>query len=126
MADVEGRAATFTTWNLTAAAARATRILPMASPQERIKLVGELVTAAARLDGGATAMRVTARADGPRAILSIESSSFRGEDAFAIGSSDPSARIVQGMARQMRSALTHEAVEGRYTIEFPLAPPAGQ
>ncbi len=56
VADVEGRAATFTTWNLTAAAARATRILPMASPQERLRLVGELVTAAAgqcvRLDDG--------------------------------------------------------------------------
>ncbi len=57
MADVEGRAATFTTWNLTAAAARATRLLPMATPAERIRLVGQLVTAAAgrcvRLDDGA-------------------------------------------------------------------------
>ena len=56
VADVEARAATFTTWNLTAAAARATRVLPMSSPEERIRLVGELVTAAAgrciRLDDG--------------------------------------------------------------------------
>ncbi len=56
VADVESRGATFTTWNLTAAAARATRILPMESPAERIRLVGELVTAAAgecvRLDDG--------------------------------------------------------------------------
>lgn len=56
VADVESRAATFTTWNLTAAAARATRIFPMASAEERIRLVGELVTAAAgqcvRLDDG--------------------------------------------------------------------------
>lgn len=56
VADVESRGATFTAWNLTAAAARATRILPMESPKERIRLVGELVTAAAgecvRLDDG--------------------------------------------------------------------------
>jgi len=56
VADVEGRVATFTTRNLTAAAARATRILPLASPEERIRLVGQLVTAAAgqcvRLDDG--------------------------------------------------------------------------
>jgi conjugative relaxase-like TrwC/TraI family protein len=54
--DVEGRAATFTTWNLTAAAARATRLLPMTSSEERIRLVGQLVVAAAgkcvRLDDG--------------------------------------------------------------------------
>ncbi|BDO40646.1 MobF family relaxase [Cellulomonas sp. NTE-D12] len=56
LADVQGRAAVFSTWTLTAAAARATRVLPMASPDERIALVGTLVTAAAgccvRLDDG--------------------------------------------------------------------------
>lgn len=56
LADVDGRAAVFTTWTLTAAAARATRVLPMASPDERIALVGQLVTATAgccvRLDDG--------------------------------------------------------------------------
>ncbi len=40
VADVEARAATFTTWNMTAAAARATRIFPMAAAEERIRLVG--------------------------------------------------------------------------------------
>ena len=87
-------------------------------------LITELVTAAARIDGGATAMRVSARADGPRATLWIEASSFRHADAFAPGSADPSARIVQGMARQMRTALTHDTEHGRYTIDFPVAPPA--
>ena len=56
IADVQARAATFTAWNLTAAAGRATRELRMASPDERTRLVARLVTAAAarcvRLDDG--------------------------------------------------------------------------
>lgn len=56
VADVEARAATFTEWNLTAAASRATRELRMASPDERVALVGRLVVDAAgrcvRLDDG--------------------------------------------------------------------------
>lgn len=88
-------------------------------------LITELVTAAVRLDGSALAMRVAARAHGERATLEIESHSFRAADPFAAGSTDPSARIVQGMARQMRSALTHDPAAGTYAIDFPLAPPAG-
>ena len=86
-------------------------------------LITELVTAAARLDGGATSMRVAARATGERATLTIEAATFHDGDPFAPGSADPSTRIVQGMARQMRSALTHDAERGSYAIDFPLAPP---
>ena len=87
-------------------------------------LITELVTAAARLDGAAMSMRVSAHAHGDRATLAIEAPTFRDADPFATGSSDPSARIVQGMARQMRSALTHDAGNGCYAIDFPLAGPA--
>jgi len=45
--DAQARAATFTAWNLAAAAGRATRELRMASPDERIRLVARLVIARA-------------------------------------------------------------------------------
>lgn len=86
-------------------------------------LITELVTAAARLSKEPTlAMRIAARTTDSKASLSIEAPVFRGADVFATGSSDPSARIVQGMARQMRSKLNHDPVKGSYTIEFPRAP----
>ncbi len=88
-------------------------------------LITELVTAAARLaDPGALTIGVQAKAGSGRATLRIQAASFRGEDLFAVGSTDPSARIVQGMARQMRRKLTHDAEIGSYTIDFPPTPPA--
>lgn len=85
-------------------------------------LITELVTAAARhADNSPMSLRVTARAgDGDRATLGIEAPSFRGPDIFAAGSHDPAARIVQGMTRQMRTKLVHDAARGRYSIEFPV------
>ncbi len=88
-------------------------------------LITELVTAASRLDGSVMTIQISARAHGDRATMCIEAHSFRDVDPFAPGSADPSARIVQGMARQMRSALTHDPRKGTYAIDFPVAPPAG-
>lgn len=86
-------------------------------------LITELVTAAARLnDGTPLSVRTTAKARDGRGVLTVEATSFRGEDRFAVGSGDPSARIIQGMARQMRSKLAHQVEQGSYSIEFPIAP----
>jgi two-component sensor histidine kinase len=88
-------------------------------------LITELVTAAARLaKSGSQTVRVTAKAGEGRATLTIQAPSFRGEDVFAVGSGDPSARIVQGMARQMRSKLAHDPEVGSYAIDFPPTAPA--
>jgi two-component sensor histidine kinase len=85
-------------------------------------LITEFVTAAARLgDKAPQALRVSARAEGERAALTFEAPPFRGRDPFAQGSGDPAARIVQGMTRQMRSKLVHDAARGRYSIDFPVA-----
>ena len=88
-------------------------------------LITELVTAAARLAGpGTLTIRVIAKAGEGRATLTVEAASFKGDDLFAVGSTDPSARIIQGMARQMRSKLAHDAVTGSYAIDFPPTAPA--
>lgn len=87
-------------------------------------LITELVTAAARLaTGGGLTVRVLAKPGDGRATLTVQADSFRGPDQFAIGGSDPSARIVQGMARQMRSQLSHDPAQGSYSIDFPPTPP---
>lgn len=88
-------------------------------------LITELVTAAARIATTPTlTVRVTAKADDGRATLMVQADSFRGDDSFAVGSHDPSARIIQGMARQMRSKLAHDAEAGSYAIDFPPTAPA--
>ncbi len=88
-------------------------------------LITELVTAAARVAGpGTLTVGVSAKAGDARATLTVQAPSFRGSDLFAVGSGDPSARIIQGMARQMRSKLTHDAEIGSYAIDFPPTPPA--
>ena len=88
-------------------------------------LITELVTAAARLaDGSGLTVRVSAKAGDGRATLTVEAPSFRGADLFAVGSHDPSARIIQGMARQMRSKLAHDPERGSYSIDFPPTAPA--
>jgi len=85
-------------------------------------LITELVTAAARLSGEAPlSARVVAKTQDGRGQLTVQAASFRGEDRFATGSGDPSARIIQGMARQMRSKLAHDPDLGSYSIEFPVA-----
>ena len=86
-------------------------------------LITELVAAASRLttDAEPFAMRVGARATDTSARLEVAAPAFRGIDRFAAGSGDPSARIIQGMARQMRSRLEHDPEHGCYMIAFPLA-----
>lgn len=86
-------------------------------------LITELVAAASRLtpDAEPFTMRVGARATDGSALLEVAAPPFKGIDSFAAGSNDPSARIIQGMARQMRSRLEHNSDHGCYTIAFPLA-----
>lgn len=88
-------------------------------------LITELVTAAARLaTSGSLTIRVNAKAGEGRATLTVQAPSFKGDDLFAVGSGDPSARIIQGMARQMRSKLAHDPEVGSYAIDFPPTAPA--
>lgn len=50
--------------------------------------------------------------------LTIESTSFVGSDPIAAASITPTARIIHGMARQLRSTLVHDTDNGRYSVTF--------
>ncbi len=83
-------------------------------------LMTELITCAARA-GAPDALNavVTAHHVDGRAKLRISAPVFAGADQFA-GGNHPSTRIVNGMARQLRSPLVHDPVAGSYTIAFTL------
>ena len=84
-------------------------------------LVTELVSCAARLAApAALAAAVGAARDGPSAVLTICADCFRGSDVLAPERHDPSGRIIQGMARQLRAPLMHDGVAGSYAIKFML------
>lgn len=80
-------------------------------------LITELVNLAAnRAAPNALEASVTAHAKDGRAVLTICAPPFT--DAEGLGTADPAARIIQGMARQLRSPLVHNAIEGCYSVEF--------
>lgn len=82
-------------------------------------LVTEIVSLAARLSAPAALdITVAARAVDGDAVLTICSPLFH-EERIA-GNPDAAARIIQGMARQLRSPLRHDPVEGSYSIRFPI------
>ncbi|MGB3722487.1 MAG: sensor histidine kinase [Pacificimonas sp.] len=90
-------------------------------------LVTEIIAASgARLNpGDALIGRVSLKADGEdrsKGCLIIESAAFSREDLFARGQTSASARIVQGMTRQLRGELTFDAERRSYTLNFPLDP----
>lgn len=79
-------------------------------------LITELASVAARRaapDGFAGI--VTAHADGAKAVLKLTAAPFIGGD---LAPGDPSRRIVEGMARQLRAPLHHDGIAGTYCIEF--------
>ena len=82
-------------------------------------LVTELANLAA-LNGapGRLQIRVTAAVAGDLICLTIESAGFVGADTIAAASLNPTARIINGMARQLRSSLIHDAAVGCYTVTF--------
>ena len=86
-------------------------------------LITELISCAARASApDALDAIVTAHQIDSRATLRVAAPIFAGADQFA-GGIHPSSRIVNGMARQLRSPLVHDPVAGSYSIAFML--PAG-
>lgn len=84
-------------------------------------LITELVSCAARLTSPDPLVIVIdiAAADAG-GILGVAAPAFVGADVLALNSGDPASRIVNGMARQLRSPLRHDAVAGRFAISFPV------
>lgn len=72
---------------------------------------------------GALHIGVTATRAGGSTTLAITAKGFAGVDRIAAASMTPTARIIHGMARQLRSALTHDAVAGRYALVFAASSP---
>jgi two-component sensor histidine kinase len=88
-------------------------------------LVTELVVCAARqADDGSLILGLSAQLVEGRGCLAVEAPSLGGEDPFARSAASSSARIVQGLARQMRSNLRFDVERSRYEIAFPVVGPA--
>jgi len=84
-------------------------------------LITELLNLAAqRVAPAVIEATVSAQSDGNHATLTIVSEAFCQGDGPKIG--DPSTRIIQGMARQLRSPLNYEPDTGRYSIRIALPP----
>ena len=82
-------------------------------------LVTEMISDAARLsapDGLEASIRASGR--GEVGTLAICAPQFVGNDIFALQNTDPVSRIVQGVARQLRSPLRHDRTAGCYSIDF--------
>jgi two-component sensor histidine kinase len=87
-------------------------------------LVTELATLAAQTaTAGPLQVQVTATKGSCRATLAIASPGFLQTDQLAAASLTPTARIVQGMVRQLRSMLVHDPLAGSYSIVFGASPP---
>ncbi|NJC09542.1 sensor histidine kinase [Polymorphobacter fuscus] len=56
--------------------------------------------------------------DPVKSKIAVESAGFKGVDHIAAASMTPTARIIHGMARQLRSALVHDADIGCYSVTF--------
>jgi two-component sensor histidine kinase len=80
----------------------------------------ELVTSCAPATSVAITLQPGATAD--RAILTIEAPGLDAEACVAHPTMDRFRRIVQGLARQLRSTLDHEEGSGRYEIEIAIVP----
>ena len=83
----------------------------------------ELVTSCAP----ATSVAITLQPRGAsnRALFTIEAPGLDAEACVAYPTMDRFRRIVQGLARQLRSTLDHEEGSGRYEIEIAIVPDAG-
>jgi two-component sensor histidine kinase len=55
--------------------------------------------------------------------IAIASKAFVAHDRIAATNMDPAARIIHGMARQLRSVLVHDPVAGSYSVTFTSAAP---
>lgn len=82
-------------------------------------LVTELASLAAHYGThGQLDVRVDASAADGATTIAVISAGFEGRDRIAATSMLPTARIIHGMARQLRSALAHDPVTGAYSVRF--------
>ncbi|MBV7257654.1 hypothetical protein KCG44_12750 [Pacificimonas sp. WHA3] len=92
-------------------------------------LVTEIIAGTAAHMTGAQDMtvQVTLReVEQGRAIMEIGGQAFAGDDPFVQGQTTPSARIVQGMVRQLRTKLHHDAEKGIYSFKIAVADDADE
>ena len=86
-------------------------------------LITELTTLAAlHSDIGRLTVRMQATTTDGTTCLAVETAGFIGTDHIAAASMTPTARIIHGMARQLRSTLVHDPVAGRYSVTFAGSP----
>ena len=79
--------------------------------------------AALRGDRGPLNVETTASRTATTITLSVTAKGFEGTDTIAATSMTPTARIIHGMARQLRSTLVHDLVAGRYSVSFAASAP---
>lgn len=82
-------------------------------------LVTELASLAAQTGApGPLAVVITVTAIDGTALLAVVSAAFLAADAIDAASMKPTARIIHGMARQLRSHLVYDPVAGSYSVRF--------
>ena len=82
-------------------------------------LVTELASLAAHYGApGPLDVRVNASAAAGTTTITIAAAGFVGRDRIAAASMLPTARIIHGMARQLRGALAHDPATGAYSVRF--------
>lgn len=82
-------------------------------------LVTELAGLAAHHgDRGPLLVQVDAHEADGRITIAIAAAGFVGVDRLAAASMSPTARIIHGMARQLRGALVHDPRVGAYSVDF--------
>ena len=87
-------------------------------------LFTELAEVSMLVDGSAAiAVKAVAAADGVSATLSIQSPALAGDVVGQVPGTSYSMRIVDGLARQLRSPLDFDAISGAYSLRFPLMIP---
>jgi two-component sensor histidine kinase len=87
-------------------------------------LITELASLAALYGAnGPLDIMVTASRIDTSTMIAVTSIGFVGADQIAASSMVPTARIIHGMARQLRSSLQHDPVAGRYSVTFAASPP---
>lgn len=85
-------------------------------------LLTELVSGAARLTSpDRLDVTIAGVIDGETMALRVSAPIFATTDLVGTPSGDPAARIISGMARQLRSPLRYDPASASYTINVPLA-----
>ena len=82
-------------------------------------LITELTNLAAlRAAPGPLEVLVTTTTTGDETCLTVEAQGFIDTDSISPDSQTPTARIIHGMARQLRSTLVHDPAIGCYSVTF--------